>query len=124
MSRDAALPFSEVVAHGDLLVLAGQAAVDPIRGTASVVGLEAQFEWIVEHLESLLGAHGSGLDSILRVECFLAHREDYAVWNQLFEVTFAEPRPARTTLITGLVIPDLRIELQILAARAAVTFEQ
>lgn len=120
MSRAAAFPFSELVAHGDLLVLAGQAAVDPARGEVAVAGLEAQFEWIVERLGSLLGEHGSGLDSVLRVECFLARREDYAKWNRLFETAFEEPRPARTTLVTGLVIPELRIELQVLAARAVV----
>jgi 2-iminobutanoate/2-iminopropanoate deaminase len=119
VSRAAALPFSEVVAHGDLLVFAGQAAVDPELGTAAAVGLEAQFEWIARRLGSLLGEHGSGLGSVLRVECFLARREDYAEWNRLFEAAFEEPRPARTTLVTGLVIPGLRIELQVLAARAA-----
>ncbi|MFT3864415.1 MAG: RidA family protein [Solirubrobacterales bacterium] len=118
MSRAAALPFSEVVVHGDLLVLAGQAAVDAARGEVAVAGLEAQFEWILGRLEALLGEHGSGLESVLRVECFLARREDYGEWNRLFEATFAEPRPARTTLVTGLVLPAMRIELQVLAARA------
>ena len=118
MSRATALPFSEVVAHGDLLVLAGQAAVDVERGEVAVAGLEGQYEWIVERLDSLLGGHGSGLGSVLRVECFLSRREDYGEWNRLFEATFAEPRPARTTLVTGLVLPELRIELQVLAARA------
>lgn len=117
MSRAAALPFSEVVAHGNLLVLAGQAAVDVERGAVAVAGLEGQYEWIVERLASLLGDHGSGLGSVLRVECFLARREDYGEWNRLFETTFAEPRPARTTLIAGLVLPELRIELQVLASR-------
>lgn len=118
MSRAAALPFSEVVAHGDLLVLAGQAAVDVERGEVAVAGLEGQYEWILERLDSLLSDHGSDLDSVLRVECFLARREDYGEWNRLFEATFAEPRPARTTLVAGLVLPELRIELQVLAARA------
>ena len=120
MSRATALPFSEVVAHGDLLVLAGQAAVDPERGEVTAAGLEAQFESIVGRLQALLAEHGSGLDSVLRVECFLARREDYGEWNRLFEAAFAEPRPARTTLVTGLVMPEMRIELQVLAARAGV----
>jgi enamine deaminase RidA (YjgF/YER057c/UK114 family) len=120
VSRAAALPFSEVVVHGDLLVLAGQAAVDAARGEVSAAGLEAQYRSIVERLDALLGEHGSGLDSVLRVECFLARRDDYAEWNRLFEATFAEPRPARTTLIAGLVMPDLLIELQVLAARTDV----
>jgi len=119
VSRAAALPFSEVVVHGDLLVLAGQAAVDIERGEVAAAGLEGQFEWILERLGSLLGDHGSGLDSVLRVECFLARREDYPEWNRLFEAAFAEPRPARTTLVTGLVLPELRIELQVLAERDA-----
>ena len=117
MNRAAVLPFSEVVVHGDLLVLAGQAAVDSVRGEVTAAGLEKQFRWILSRLESLLGEHGSGLDSVLRVECFLARREDYGEWNRLFETTFVEPRPARTTLIAGLVMPELRIELQVLAAR-------
>lgn len=120
MSGPLALPFSEVVVHGDLLVFAGQAAVDAVRGEVTAVGLEAQFRAIVERLESLLGEHCAGLDSVLRVECFLARREDYGEWNRLFEATFAEPRPARTTLVSGLVMPEMLIELQVLAARAGV----
>ncbi len=53
---------------------------------------------------------------VLRVECFLRRREDFATWNEGFAKAFPEPRPARTTLITELVIPDLLIELQVLAA--------
>jgi 2-iminobutanoate/2-iminopropanoate deaminase len=120
VSGPIALPFSEVVVHGDLLVFAGQAAVDAVRGEVTAVGLEAQYRAIVERLEALLGEHCAGLDSVLRVECFLARREDYGEWNRLFEATFVEPRPARTTLVSGLVMPEMLIELQVLAARAGV----
>jgi 2-iminobutanoate/2-iminopropanoate deaminase len=114
MSSDLIVPsFADVRRHGDLLVLAGQAAVDVGTGAVLADDLAGQLDHTIGRI---LAEHGAGLADVLRVECFLARREDFATWNEGFAKAFTEPRPARTTLITELVIPDLLIELQVLAA--------
>jgi 2-iminobutanoate/2-iminopropanoate deaminase len=108
--------FAGVRRHGDLLVLAGQAAVDVTTGAVLADDLAGQLDHTIGRIESLLAGHGASLADVLRVECFLTRREDFTTWNEGFAEAFPEPRPARTTLITELVIPDLLIELQVLAA--------
>jgi 2-iminobutanoate/2-iminopropanoate deaminase len=55
---------------------------------------------------------------VLRVECWLADPSDFPAWNEAFAATFPPPRPARTTLVAGLPLPGLLVELQLTAARA------
>jgi enamine deaminase RidA (YjgF/YER057c/UK114 family) len=48
----------------------------------------------------------------------LADPSDFSAWNEAFAATFPPPRPARTTLVAGLPLPGLLVELQLTAAMA------
>jgi 2-iminobutanoate/2-iminopropanoate deaminase len=107
--------ISDAVSFGDLVLCSGRAPVDP--ATLQVVGdtFEAQAERVMADVETVLAAAGSGLDGVLRVECFLAQASDFAAWNRIWCDRFAPPRPARTTVVTGFAVPGILIELQVTA---------
>jgi 2-iminobutanoate/2-iminopropanoate deaminase len=109
--------FSDVVCHGDLLVLAGQGPVDLPSMELVAPDIERQCVATIDRVEQLLGEHSASLSDILRIECFLARREDFPIWNRLFDERFEPPRPARTTIVTALVLEGMLIELQVIAAR-------
>lgn len=110
--------FPPVKRHGDLLFLSGQAPVDTATFGLVAKGFDAQVAHVLQTVERLLAEAGSSMSSVLRVECFLADPADFTAWNAAFVAAFPEPRPARTTIVTEFVVPEMLVELQVTAAVA------
>jgi 2-iminobutanoate/2-iminopropanoate deaminase len=92
---------------------AGIAALDPATLTPLHDDFEAQAKWVLNRLDEVLADAGADL---LRVECFLADRCWFGVWNTCFTEHYGSRPPARTTLVCGLPVDGLLIELQAIAA--------
>lgn len=107
--------MSDAIRWGDLLFLSGRAAVDPAGGQVRGEDFETQCAVVLEDVTVALAAGGSGLEHVIRVECWLTDRADFGAWNEAFIRTFPDPRPARTTTIGGLPLPGLLVELQVTA---------
>jgi 2-iminobutanoate/2-iminopropanoate deaminase len=107
--------MSDAVRWGDLLFLSGRAAVDPTSGEATGEDFETQCAVVLEDVAAVLAAGGSGLEHVIRVECWLTDRADFGAWNEAFTRAFSDPRPARTTTIGALPLPGLLVELQVTA---------
>lgn len=110
--------MSDAVRWGDLLFLSGRAAVDPGTGAIRADDFDGQLRIVLDDALAVLAAAGSGPEHVLRVECWLADAADFAAWNAGYLATFPAPRPARTTLIAGLPLPGLLVEIQLTAAVA------
>ena len=108
--------MSDAIRHGDLVLLSGRAAVNPATGEVLAEDFEGQAAIVIDDVFAVLADAGSSPQDILRVECWLADRSDLAAWNRVFVDRFPSPRPASTTLITGLPLPGLLIEIQVTAA--------
>jgi 2-iminobutanoate/2-iminopropanoate deaminase len=108
--------FRPVTRHGDLLFLSGQAPVDTTTFGLVAEGFEAQLSHVLKAVQGLLVAAGSSMAAVLRVECMLADATDFPAWNLAFAQAFVEPRPSRTTTVTGFVVPGMLVELQVTAA--------
>jgi 2-iminobutanoate/2-iminopropanoate deaminase len=108
--------MSDAIRHGDLVLLSGRAAVNPATGVVLAEDFEGQAAIVIDDTFAVLADAGSSPRDILRVECWLADRSDFPAWNRVFVDRFPTPRPARTTLVTGLPLPGLLIEIQVTAA--------
>jgi 2-iminobutanoate/2-iminopropanoate deaminase len=104
--------FPAAIRHGDLLLLSGQAPIDPETTTVLPGGFAAQADFVLDRIEQTLAGAGATMDDVLRVECILARAEDFPVWNQIFAARFTPPRPARTTFVASFVIPGMLLEIQ------------
>jgi len=111
--------MADAVRFGDLLFLAGRAPVDPATLKLRGDTVDEQAAVVLEDVGRVLAAAGSGWDRVLRVECFLADADDFAAWNRVWLESVPAPRPARTTVVAGFVVPGMRIELQVTAAARA-----
>lgn len=109
--------MSDAIAWGGLVFLSGRAAVDPATGAVRGATFSEQLQVVLEDVSMVLDEAGSGLDEVLRVECWLIDRRHFSEWNAAYVATFADPRPARTTLVVaGLPIEGLLVEIQLTAA--------
>lgn len=111
--------FPAAIAYDDLVLLSGQAPLDPATGAVVDGGFRAQARRVLEQIEQTLTEAGSGMGEVLRVVCILADPGDFAVWNEEFEASFPAPRPVRTTVVAGFVLPGMLIEVEVTAARVS-----
>ena len=112
-------PYSQAMTFGDLVLTAGQIALDPDTGEMVGEGNAAQeAEQVLMNLSHVLAAAGSGLDRVLRAEVYLTNLDDFEAVNQVYAERFGDVRPARVTVQVSRLPKDARVEIAVVAARA------
>ena len=109
----AAQGFSPAVTAGDFVFVSGQASVD-LSGQIVHDTFENEMRRSVEHVVRILAAEGLTLKDVVQVRSYVAKQEDLAEYNRLYRELFAEPRPARTTLV-GCLGTIVKFELDVTA---------
>ena len=68
-------------------------------------------------LKNTLEAGGSGMDMVLHCDCFLAHREDFALMNEIFDEYFLGQGVPTTRSVTEVTFtaPKFLFEIQAVA---------
>jgi 2-iminobutanoate/2-iminopropanoate deaminase len=109
---DAAPPggaYSQAVAAGDLLFLAGQGPFHP-DGQRLAGTFDEQMRLTLANLEAVARAGGGSLADAVRVGVYLRDMSDFAAMDAIFREVMPEPRPARTTIQTALPGFDVEID--------------
>ncbi len=108
-------PYSQAVAHGDLLFCSGQIPLHPV--TMQIVGETAaeQAEQVLTNLAAVLEAGGSGLDKVVKTTIFLASMGDFAAVNEVYAAAFGDHRPARATVEVSCLPKSVLVEIDAVA---------
>ncbi len=108
------LPFSPAIRAGDYIFVSGQVGfVD--AGGGEVKGIEAQTKLCLENMKRVLAAAGSSLDAVIKVTVFLRNEKDFSAMNKVYQGYFGDDKPARSTVITGLALPSMLVEIECIA---------
>jgi 2-iminobutanoate/2-iminopropanoate deaminase len=94
------LPLPHGTRAGDYVFISGQVAVRPDGGT--VIG---DFDTEVRVV----------LGDVCKVTAFLLNATLFDPFNEIYREYFADPLPARSTVVAPLSNPDLRIEVEAIA---------
>jgi 2-iminobutanoate/2-iminopropanoate deaminase len=97
-----------------IVATAGIAAIDPATMRPKFADFTAQARWVLRSLDDVLADAGAA--HLLRLECYLADRRWFGEWNACFAEHFPARPPARTTLVCGLPVEGLLIEIQAIAS--------
>lgn len=84
------LPLSQAVSVGDLVFLSGQIALRD----GKIVGRD-----------------------VAKTTIWLARPDDFAEFNRVYAARFGDWRPARSTVVSALVLPDALVEMDVVAVR-------
>jgi 2-iminobutanoate/2-iminopropanoate deaminase len=106
------LPFSPAIKAGDYIFVSGQVGITDAQ---DVKGIEAQVKQCLENTKAVLTAAGSSLDDVVKVTVFLRNDKDFAKMNEVYQRYFTKDRPARSTIVTGLGLPNMLIEMECIA---------
>jgi 2-iminobutanoate/2-iminopropanoate deaminase len=110
-------PYSQAVASGDHVFLAGQTPIDPATGALVAGDVADQTERCFDNLEAVLVAAGLSLDDVVKVNVYLTSMGDFAAMNAVYARRFSEPYPARTTVAVAGLPLGARIEIELVARR-------
>ncbi|SRR6266542_1599713 len=109
-------PYSWATRHGNLVFLAGTAAIGSDGKLVGEGDIRKQTELTLENLKTAVTAAGGSLGDIVKTTVYLGDVRDYAGMNEVYRRYFPEGPPARATLITGFVVPGLLVEIEAIAA--------
>ena len=107
-------PYSSAVRAGEYIFLSGQIGSVDDRGN-DVKGIQAQTKQCLENMKQVLEAAGASLGDVVKVNVFLVNVDDFPKMNEVYQSYFPKDRPARSTIVTRLVIPELLIEVECIA---------
>ena len=108
------LPFSPAIRAGDFIFVSGQGGFRDAEGR-KVETIEGQTKQCLENIKRILEAAGSSLSDVVKVTVFLGNVNDFAKMNEVYQSYFTKELPTRSTAVTGLVIPNMLIEMECIA---------
>jgi 2-iminobutanoate/2-iminopropanoate deaminase len=108
-------PYSPAIRVGDFVYLSGQGAADPSSGKLVTGDIKAQTKRTLENIQIVLRAAGLSMEDVFKVSVFLKNASDFQAMNEVYKTFFPTSPPTRSTVITGLLFPEMLIEIEVAA---------
>jgi 2-iminobutanoate/2-iminopropanoate deaminase len=110
-------PYSQAVADGDTIYVAGQGCGNPETGQLEKGDVAHETRRVLDNMKAILEAAGSSLDKVLRCNVYLRDINDFAAMNEVYAKYFSAPAPARTTIQAGALPGGIAVEIDCIAKR-------
>lgn len=108
------VPLTPAIRAGDFLFISGQLGLDDANRLVAE-DIAAQTRQCVLRLQNLLKLAGGDLQQIVKMSVWLTDPTDFPAFNNVYRELFAQRPPARSTVVSGLLIPGARIEMDAIA---------
>lgn len=103
---------------GATVYLSGQLAFNQ-EGRLQGDDIAEQTAQTLRNIQAVLDSLGLTAADIVKTTVWLRDRADFMGFNEAYAAFFGESRPARTTIISALVVPEARVEIEAVAIGAA-----
>jgi 2-iminobutanoate/2-iminopropanoate deaminase len=110
------IPYSPAAVSDGYVHVAGVISSDA-SGEIIADDFASQAKRTFGNLLTTLEAAGCSAADVVHVTTYLTDRDDFDAFNEIFKTTFADPYPARVTILAQLIAPGLSIEVTAVAAR-------
>jgi reactive intermediate/imine deaminase len=108
---------ADAIRHGDLLFVSGCVPIDTDGNLVGDGDLEAQTRKVMENMEKVLEAGGTGFSNVLKTTVYMTDITQRKVPDAVRREYFGERPPASTILeVTALTVPGIDIEIEAIAA--------
>lgn len=111
-------PYSQGIKAGNFLFVSGQGPIDPKTGKLTGTDIEGQAMQTLTNVRGIVEASGLSMTDVVKVSIFLRNMNDFKRMNETYKTFFPENPPARTTIEAKLPLPDMLIEIDVIAYRA------
>jgi 2-iminobutanoate/2-iminopropanoate deaminase len=108
-------PYSQGIRTGDLVFTAGQVPIDPATGSIDASSIEEQTHQVLQNLQAVLAAAGSGLDRVVKMTVFMTDLGDFQRMNAVYASYFEGEPPARSAVQVVALPLGAQIEMECVA---------
>jgi len=108
-------PYSQAIVANGLVFCSGQVAIDPETNQLVEGDIKVQTHRVLQNLDAVLQAAGSGLHHAVQTTVFLAHFSDFPTMNEIYEEYFTDTPPARSTLEAGALPRGMLVQIGCIA---------
>jgi reactive intermediate/imine deaminase len=108
-------PLSPAIRDGDVIYVSGHIGLDPATGKLVPGDVAAQARQAFDNMAVVLQAAGKSMDSVLKVNVYLADMNDFAAMNAVYAERFTAPYPARTTVGVAALPLGAKVEFEAIA---------
>ena len=110
-------PYSQAVAHGNLLFASGQIPLDPKTGKIVEGDIEAQTERVIANLSAVLEAANTSLEHVIRTTVYVTDLTLFGRINEVYARFFrGDPAPARATVQVAALPLGALVEIDAIAS--------
>lgn len=109
-------PYSQGVVTGNLLFVSGQLALDPASGNMIDGTIADHTQKILDNIEAIAKAAGTGLDNVVKTTIFLTNLADFGEVNTAYGTRFPDNPPARSTVQVAALPLGAPIEIEAVIA--------
>jgi len=110
-------PYSQAVVVNGMLYSAGQIALDPATMEIVAGGIAEQRERVMLNLGAVLAAAGMSFGNVVKTTVFLVDMAEFGAMNEVYARHFGDHRPARSTVAVAGLPRNVRVEIEVVAAR-------
>ena len=110
-------PYAQGIAAGPLVFCSGQIPLDPSTGQLVAGNIGIRTERVLKNLAAVLGAHGIGLDQVVKTVVFLTDLTDFDEMNSVYAKFFPHQPPARSTIQVAALPKGANIEIEAVAVK-------
>jgi len=107
--------YSQAVKANGFIFVSGQIPVDPSTGMIVTEGIHKETRIVIDNIEAILTAAGSGLNNVVKLGVFLTKIDDIKFINEVLKERFTDGLPARTTVQVSRLPKDINVEIDAVA---------
>ena len=104
------VPLSPATRFGNTVFVSGTLGVNYLTGEVGK-GIAEQTRFALNSIKHLLQEAGTSMDNVLTANCFLKTREDFLVFNDVWQEYFQADYPGRATLESGFMGEEFLVEI-------------
>ena len=111
-------PYNQAVVAGGFIFVSGQLGLDPKSGALVSEEVAEQTQQAFRNLEAVLEAAGSGLQSVVKITCFIDDMNDFQSVNEQYATFFDGDYPARSCVEVSKLPKGAKVEIEAIALPA------
>ena len=110
-------PYNQATAHGNLLFVSGQIAINPVTGDMVQPDITTETHQVMTNLSAIISAAGSSLDHVLKCTVFVLDMKHYAAVNAVYASFFEGIEAPARELVAVVGLPkDANVEISAIVA--------
>jgi len=110
--------YNPAVRAGDFVYTCGHIGLEDESGR-ELTSIEDQTRATLMDLRKTLAAVGATMDDIVKATVYIADMDYYDKMNEVYMTFFEGPTPARSTIVTRLVMDEILVEIEAVAYKPA-----